>query len=172
MHEKLKDNPIKNFEEGRVIILKSQDGLSNISLAYAGTRVWYRLVNVTIPAISPHLTSGLLNNPPYLYIGMHVDGEMYGLYSSAKKGWAVDFPRSKQNCWAIREGTKRKYMIEVWDYQRHWLNLGLNYDHLVFTIADLPGISFREKISEKVGTLQKVNRGTSILFEQIQNPQQ
>jgi hypothetical protein len=62
-------------------------------------------------------------------------------------------------------------MIEVWDYQRHWLNLGLNFDHLVFTIADLQAISFREKISEKVGKLQDEKRGTSILFERIQNPQ-
>jgi hypothetical protein len=169
---KFKDNAGKIFDEDGIIKLKSEDNLLSISLAYAGTRIWYRLVNITIPVDSLHKTSGLLYDPPTLYIGMHVDGEMYGLYSSAKKGWAVDFPKSKQNCWAIREGTKRKYMIEVWDYQRHWLNAGLNFDHLVFTIADLPGISFREKLSEKVGNNSKVNRGTSILFEQIQNPQQ
>ena len=167
LHEKLKDNPIKNFEEGRVIILKSQDGLSNISLAYAGTRVWYRLVNVTIPAISPHLTSGLLNNPPYLYIGMHVEGEIYGSYSTVKRGWSVDFPnyaKNWKNCWTVREGTKRRYSIEVFDncYFR---------DHLIFTVTDLSGISFRSKIIEKGTILIDPDRMSSILFERIPNPQ-
>lgn len=162
---KFKENANKNFEEGGVITLKSEDNLLSISLAYAGTRIWYRLVNITIPSDSPHLTNGLLNNPPFLYIGMHVDGEKYGSDSSVKRGWSVDFPNNAKNCWSVRIGTKRRYSIEVFDscFFR---------DNLVFTIADLSGISFRDKIIEKLPKNLDAKRGASIYFEQTQNPQQ
>lgn len=166
LQAKFKENAGKNFEEGGVITLKSEDNLLSISLAYAGTRIWYRLVNITIPSDSPHKSNVLLYNPPYLYIGMHVDGEKCGSYSSVKRGWSVDFPNNSKNwknCWTVREGTKRRYSIEVFDN-------GYFSSNLIFTVTDLSGISFREKITEIVGKNLK-DRASSILFERIQNPQ-
>jgi hypothetical protein len=97
---------------------------------------------------------------------MHVDGEKCGSYSSVKRGWSVDFPNNSKNwknCWTVREGTKRRYSIEVFDH-------GYFSSNLIFTVTDLSGISFREKITEIVGKNQK-DRASSILFERIPNPQ-
>ena len=160
--EKLTDPKTKRFEEGKVIPFRSDEQHATVSLAFAGTRIWYRLVNVTIPPASPHRNDDKLNKPPRLQVCLKSDGEYYGESSTRQAGWTADFPKVTSNCWAVREGTKRRYTVEVWDNQSWgW--------QLIFAVTGLSAEKFRDVIREDVGPNVQPNRAGTVTFERIQN---
>jgi hypothetical protein len=160
--EKLTDPTTKRFEEGKAIAFRSGEKHATVSLSYAGTRIWYRLVNVTIPPASPHRNDDKLNKPPRLQVCLKVDGEYYGDNSTRLTGWTADFPKVASNCWTVREGTKRRYTVEVFDNQSTgW--------QLIFAVTGLSAEHFRDVIWEDVGPLVEKTRASTITFEQIQN---
>jgi hypothetical protein len=163
--QKLTNPASKQLEEGRVATFQHEDKHESISLSFAGTRMWYRLVNATIPPDSPHRKDTNLNQPPRLQVGLKTDGEHYGDTSSRDKGWSVDFPKVTSNCWAVREGTKRRYTVELWDNQ-----YGFYSSKLICAVTGLSAEQFRQVIREDVGTLITKDRAVSITFERIEKP--
>ena len=167
---KLTATASKRFEEGTVFPFKSDEKHASLSLSYAGTRVWYRLVNVTIPPASPHRTDTKLNNPPQLQVYLRSNGEYYGDSSTHDSAaWFSDFPKVASNCWAVREGTKRRYVVEVWDNQSWWYYVVTRGNHQsIFNVTGLSAEQFREPIREDVGPLVDKDRASTITFERIE----
>ena len=99
-----------------------------------GKRVWYRLVNITIPPDSPLRSNSEVNKPPKLFLVLKKNGEKIGESTDDSKGWSVDFPHELDNQFPIREGAGDCYTLEVWDDQ--WSN------HLVFNITQIEGKRF------------------------------
>ena len=163
--EKLTDPVTKRLEEGKVIKFDSsdKDKLSSVSLSYAGTRVWYRLNNVTIPPNSLHKNNDAINKPPQLRVSLYEEGEKLKGQSTYHRGWAADFPKVTANCWAVREGTKRVYSVEVWD------NQVFGYA-LIFKTIGLSVDKFRDKIYEPAGPNFPEDRLSFLVFEKIKGP--
>ena len=136
----LTDPTTKSFEEGKVITFKHAEKQASVSLSYAGTCIWYRLVNVTIPPASPLRNDANLNHPPSLQVSVKSDGVYYGDDSTYHTGWTADFPKVASNCWAVREETKRRYTVEVWDRQiTRW--------QLIFSVNGLSARQFERDSS-------------------------
>ena len=166
--KQLTDQETKVFVEGKVINFESfnKNNLSSVGLSYAGTRVWYRLKNVTIPPNSLHKNNDAINKPPRLQVCLYVDGEKLGGRSTNHRGWDADFPKKYDNCWAVREGTKRVYSVEVWDNQSgHFWRYAL-----IFKTTGLLANIFGDKIYEPIGPNIPKDRASFLVFEKIKGP--
>lgn len=124
------------------------------------TRTWYRLVNVTIPPDSPLRNSATINKPPKLYMTLKKNGTSLG-DSVAIKGWSVDFPKGKKQNWPIREGTKDRYSLELWDDQ--W-----GEDPLILSVTGLTGQSLRGDIYENGSNGMAKDRLVKFTFEPLE----
>ncbi len=164
--ETLANAESKQFEEGHIVTVQSdQDPHATVRLSFAGTRIWYRLVNVTIPPDSPYRKDENLNHPPRLQVTLRADGIRYGATARRQTGWSADFPKTPEHCWAVREGTQRRYTVEVWDNQyRPW---GW---HLIFSVSGLSAEDFRNEIRENVGQMLERDRASTVTFERIPRP--
>lgn len=160
-----------------LLALVSSGCLAGFSLADAGKsdqapkeeepvqkRVWYQLVNVTIPPDSPHRNNKDLEHPPKLFVIFKKKGEEITRGSSWNTGWSVDFPEKYQNQWPVREGTADRYTVEVWDYNRVWDS------KQIFAITGLKGEDFRKVMKEKGGSLTDEERLSTIEWKKIEEP--
>ena len=124
------------------------------------TRVWYRLVNVTIPPDSPHRNSAAINKPPHLYVTLKKNGKSLG-DSVAIKGWSVDFPIDVKQQWPIWENTKDRYSLELWD--DNW-----GTDDLILTVTGPTGDSFRADLYENGSNGMAKDRLVKFKFERLE----
>jgi hypothetical protein len=137
--------------------------------AVAGTRHWFRLVNVTFPADSTLRNDASVNKPPCLYVVLKKNGAQVGECSTYdSKGWSVDFTEDEQrlvNVWPVWKGTKDRYTIEVWD-----LHSWTRSHHMIFNVTGLSGEDFDSKVYERAGKLIDKERLATIEFQEVETP--
>jgi hypothetical protein len=151
----------KDASKQRLLVLENKEAKANLTFAFAGTRGYYRLTNITIPPESAHRKT--LPSPPYLYLTVRIDGKQLGDCSTVRHGWSADFPKEAKNAWFIREGGPVRYSIEVW-------NDGYVYNDLLFTITGVSGTDFRSVLKEPVDKLLGPDVAATVHFEQCEPP--
>lgn len=155
----LKSVDAKDALKPKQLTLEDKKAGAAITLAFAGTRIWYRLKNITFPPESSHRTT--LTSPPKLFIQLKMEGEQLGSRSGIIEGWSVDFPNKEENCWPIREGAPISYSIEVF-------NSGQVSSGLLLTVTKLSGTDFHAIIKEPIDKLLGPNAAAKIEFERCE----
>ena len=156
----LKSVDAKDASKPKQLTLEDKEARATITLAFGGTRVWYRLKNITFPPESSFRKT--VANPPKLFIQLKMEGEQLGSRSGIVEGWSVDFPNREENCWPIREGAPISYSIEVF-------NSGHVYSDLLFTVTKLSGTDFHAIIKEPIDKLLGSNAAAKIEFERCES---
>ena len=127
-------------------------------------RVWYQLVNITIPADSPLRKLSSIDKPPQLCLVLKKNGKKIGT-TSHDTGWSVDFPSKINNQFPIRENSDARYTLEVWDWNR-WSG-----HQMIFNVTQIKGEEFRDKIYEVGGTFKEKSRLAYFIWKQIETPE-
>jgi hypothetical protein len=128
------------------------------------TRVWYRLVNVTIPAGCALRNLKSIDHPPQIYVVVRKNGVKISA-TQAMNGWTVAFPATKvKNQFPIRLNSTARYTLEVWDYERGW------WDNHIFNITGLKGEEFQDVIYLEGGEFEPKNTWPSLKWEKISTP--
>lgn len=142
------------------------------------TPVWYEIVNVTIPADSPHRHNKSLNKPPRIFVIVKEDGKpigpsrgwlsQLGPSTNHYPGWEVDFEKGiKDHRWPIWSRGDKVYSIEFWDFNHVWNNVQ------VLSITQLKGADFAKlTIYENTSPNLTAERKATIKFRQIPAPEE
>lgn len=122
-------------------------------------QITIRLVNITIPPDSPLRISGKLADPPSLYIELFENGARIGT-STAERGWQPDFPAVEQNQWTIKNDSKTRYMIKVWD--SNW-----GFDDMAFDISGCKAADVQGAVRERGTASSSTDRLSTVEFEKV-----
>jgi hypothetical protein len=125
------------------------------------TQIVVRLVNITIPPDSPLRNPDKLSNPPNLYIELFENGLRIGT-STVEQGWQPDFPMVEQNQWKIKNDSKTRYLIKVWD--SNWFG-----DDLAFDISGRKASDLQGAIRERGSVSSSTDRLSTVEFEKVEN---
>jgi len=105
-------------------------------------RLWYQLVNITIPKNSYLRDLEHIDKPPQLKVAVKRNGALLG-ETTHHTGWTVDLPGKLKNQFPIYIGTNDRYTLEVWDDDNEFL---LNFDEHILNISQVKGEEFEDLI--------------------------
>lgn len=138
------------------------NGNNNVTLTFAGIGRVYRLKSVNVPKNSTHRKHKQYDNghAPMFRIYIDKNGDNVGQIQVKNTSWQIDFPRTDDNLWEIRVGTKDSYLIRL----RDW-NTNLR-EHPVMERGDIKPEDFSQgTITEQLGPLETSEKAVRFVFE-------